>query len=149
MPTGQAAEQAAQVKGGASEPVDTDRGPGSISGNLTKDPDLRYTPTGRAVASIRIAHSVRVQDGRTGNWADGPTTYYDVTVWGTLAENVCEVLQRGDRIVAEGRWTANRWTDKAGEQQERIVLTADDLGPSMKYRCARPVRPAKTNGGQQ
>lgn len=144
MPTGAAADQAGQSKAGSAAPTDEDRGPGSVSGNLTKDADLRYTPNGRAVASLRIAHSERVQNHRTGEWADGPRTYYDITVWGTLAENVCEVLQKGDRIVAEGRWTANRWLDNAGEQQERIVLTATDLGPSMKYQCARPVRAARS-----
>ena len=144
MATGQAAEQAGKRKTGTDSPADEDRGPGSVSGNLTKDPDLRYTPNGRAVASLRIAHNARVQDHRTGNWADGPTVYFDITVWGTLAENVCEVLQGGDRIVAEGTWTANRWRDQAGEIQERIVLTAHDLGPSMKFQCARPVRVARS-----
>lgn len=140
MPTGEVASQAGQGRAAPPPPTDQDRGPGSVAGNLTKDADLRYTPNGKAVASLRIAQADRVRDDRTGNWADGPTTYYDITVWGTLAENVCEVLQKGDRIVAEGRWTANRWTDNDGVLQERIVLTASDLGPSMKYRCARPVR---------
>ena len=146
MPTGQAAEQAAHRKGSDPGPTDTDKGPGSLAGNLTKDVDLRYTPTGRPVVSMRVAVSERVRDQRTGEWSDGPAAYFDVTAWGTLAENCAEVLQRGDRIVAEGRWTANRWTDKEGQDQERIVLTAQDIGPSMKFRCARPVRADRKQG---
>src|SRR5258708_35226242 len=143
MPTGQAAEQAAQRKSGGSQPADTDKGPGSISGNITRDPEMRYTPNGRAVTSIRIASSERVRNDTTGAWEDGQTTYYDVTCWGQLAENVCEVLEKGDRGVAEGRWTETPWTGDKEEERQRVSLTARDLGPSMMFRCARPVRPTR------
>lgn len=143
MPTGEAAEQAAQRNQDSQPNHDEDRGPGSIAGNLCADPDLRFTANGRAVANLRVAVSERIRDDRTGEWKDGPTAFYDITCWGTLAENVCEVLQRGDRIVAEGRWSARRWLDKEDVQQERVYLTAKDLGPSMLFRCARPVRPER------
>jgi single-strand DNA-binding protein len=148
MATGQAAEQAAQRKGSDDKPRDTDRGPGSVAGNVTKDPDLRYTPQGRAVTTVRVAASSRVRNDRTGEWEDGPTEYFDVTAWGQLAENIIESLQKGDRIVAEGRWVANSWVDNDGVEHERITLTARDLGPSMLFRCARPVRPTRAKAGE-
>ena len=143
MPTGQAAEQAAQHSDSGDKNVPVDKGPGSVAGNLTHDPDLRYTPNGRAVSTVRVATSERVRDDRTGEWKDGPVAYYNVICWGNLAENVCDALEKGDRIVAEGRWTERSWTSKDGEPQSIVELTARDLGPSMMFRCARPVRPQR------
>lgn len=141
MPTGVAADEAAQRKPGNEGRSDVDKGPGSVAGNMTADPEMRYTPTGRAVCTIRVAHSERVKDDRTGEWKDGQTTYFDITCWGNLAENICEVLQKGDRVVAEGRWTETFWTSQEGEEKSKVSLTARDLGPSMMFRAARPVRP--------
>lgn len=143
MPTGPAADQAAERKTSSDQDRNEDKGPGSVAGNLCDDPELRYTPNGRAVASLRVAVSERVKDDRTGQWKDGTTAFYSITAWGTLAENCVEVLVKGDRIVAEGRWTSTKWTDKDGNEQERVFLTARDLGPSMMFRCARPVRPER------
>lgn len=140
MATGQAAQQAAQRHVRTEPHKDDDRGPGSVTGNLTKDPDLRYTNSGRPVTSLRIASSERVRDEDTGQWRDGETVFFDVEAWGQLAENICEHLQKGDRIVAEGRWRSNTWEDKDGQMRERILLNARDLGPSMMFRGARPVR---------
>lgn len=140
MATGQAAQQAAQQAGNSEPPKDDDRGPGSLAGNLTKDPELHYTSSGRPVSNLRVASSERVRDDKTGEWKDGTTVYFDVTCWGNLAENVCEHLAKGDRIVAEGRWRSNTWEDNDGVTQERIILNARDLGPSMMFRGARPVR---------
>lgn len=145
MPTGQAAEQAAQRRTTPAPHKDDDRGPGSVAGNLTKDPELRYTGNGTPVSNLRVASSERVQDAKTGQWQDGPTTFFDVQCWGRLAENVVGYLERGARIVAEGRWVSNTWEDKDGNVQERIVLRARDLGPSMAFRGAR-LEP-KSNGG--
>lgn len=114
-----------------------------MAGNLTRDPELRYTGNGTPVSNLRVAASERVKDPKTGEWKDGPTAFFDVQCWGRLAENVCENLARGDRIVAEGRWVSNTW-EKDGETQERIVLRARDLGPSMIFRGARPA--PKQNG---
>lgn len=145
MATGQAAAEAAQKDTGRETHKDDDRGPGSVSGNITKDPDLRYTNSGRAVTTLRIASSQRVKNSKTGQWEDGPTVFYDVQAWGNLAENVCEHLAKGDRIVAEGRWAETAW-EHEGEIRTRVYLNARDLGPSMIFRGANPVR--KTNGGQ-
>lgn len=144
MPTGQAAQQAAQHNTQPAPHKDDDRGPGSVAGNLTRDPELRYTANGTPVSNLRVAASERVQDAKTGEWKDGPTAYFDIQCWGRLAENVAEYLAKGDRVVAEGRWVSNTW-EKDGEIQERIVLRARDLGPSMIFRGARPA--PKQNGG--
>lgn len=143
MPTGQAAGQANQRTSTTDPHKDDDRGPGSVAGNLTADPELRFTPAGRAVASMRVAVSERIRDDRTGEWKDGQTAYYDISAWGNLAENAVEQLRKGDRIVAEGRWTSSMWEDREGNVKEKVFLTARDLGPSMMFRAARVVRPAR------
>lgn len=140
MPTGQAAAQAAQRKTQEQPHKDDDRGPGSVAGNVTADPELRYTNSGKAVCNLRVASSERVRDEQTGQWKDGPTAFYDLQTWGNLAENICNDLAKGDRVVAEGRWKSVTWEDKEGQVQERIVLVARDLGPSMMFRGARPDR---------
>lgn len=140
MATGQAAQQAAQKKTSTEPHKDDDRGPGSVAGNITKDPEMRYTSTGKAVTNLRLASSERVKDPKTEQWTDGPVAFYDVQCWGALAENVCEYMQKGDRVVAEGRWASTTWEDKEGNMQERVYLTARDLGPSMIFRGARPLR---------
>lgn len=146
MPTGQAAQQAGTPKADTGPHKDDDRGPGSVAGNLTKDPELRYTANGTPVSNLRVAVSERIQAADTGEWIDGPTSYFDVQCWGQLAENAVNYLERGARIVAEGRWVSNAWVDKDGENQERIVLRARDLGPSMAYRGAR-LEPKKPKRG--
>lgn len=144
MATGAAAEQAAQREQQDQPNKDVDKGPGSVSGNLTKDPDLRYTNSGRPVTSLRIASSERVRNAQTGAWEDAPTVYYDIQAWGNLAENIVNSLERGDRIVAEGRWHETKWEDKEGVERERVYLSARDLGPSMIFRAARPERKGKS-----
>lgn len=140
MPTGEAAAEAATPASRENDHKERDRGPGSLAGNLTADPELRYTGGGRPVASLRVACSERVQNSETKKWEDGPVSFYTVTAWGQLGEHLVEVLQRGDRIVAEGRWTSQTWEDKEGQVQERVVLTARDCGPSLQFRLARIER---------
>ena len=137
MPTGEAAALAGTPASRETDTKDTDRGPGSLAGNLTADPELRYTGSGRAVASLRVACSERMKNPESGKWEDGPVSFFTVSAWGQLGEHCVEVLQRGDRIVAEGRWTSQTWEDKEGTKQERIVLTARDCGPSMQFKLAR------------
>lgn len=118
-------------------------GPGALSGNLTADPELRYTPSGRAVCQLRVAVSERRQDPDTGKWIDGPTEFFNVTCWGTLAENCAEHLLRGMRVVGEGTWAEEKWTSKEGEIRTTMVLTARDLGPSMIFYGARVLKPER------
>jgi len=140
MATGAAANEASQTDTSKLAAQPTDKGPGSVSGNLTKDPELRYTGTGRPVCNLRLATSERVRNAKSGNWEDGPTVFYDVQCWGNLAENVTEHLARGDRVVAEGRWMESEYTNDQAVTVTRTYLQARDLGPSMIFRGARPVR---------
>lgn len=140
MATGAAAEQAAQKARPGDHERDEDRGPGSCAGNLVTDPDLRFTDAGRPVSNLRVADTPRIKDQATGKYSDGETVYYDVQVWGSLAENVAQNLQRGDRVVCEGRWKATHYTSKQDEVVERIYMSARDLGPSMIFNGARPER---------
>lgn len=114
-----------------------DMGPGSLAGNLTRDVELRYTPSGKAVASMRVAVQERYFNERKQAWEDREAEFFDVTCWPPLAENVAECLERGQRIVAEGRWESQSWEDKEGTIQERVVFVATDLGLSLKWVTAR------------
>jgi single-strand DNA-binding protein len=125
-----------------------DMGEGHISGNLTEDPSLRFTPTGRAVANLRLAYTPRVKDDDTGRWSDGETEFYSVTVWGTQGEHCAEHLQRGDRVVAVGRWSKRFWEDREGEQRESVELTAQDIGPSLLFRGAIVKRTDRNRGAR-
>ena len=116
-----------------------DLGPGSLDGNLTEDPVLRYTPSGKAVCSLRIAVSERKFNEHTKAWEDTPAEFFTVTCWPPLAERCAEYLARGQRVVAEGRWESQSWEDKEGTIQERVTFVASDLGPSMKWAGARIV----------
>lgn len=123
-----------------------DMGPGSLAGNLTDDPELRYTPSGRAVVSCRVAVSERKQNPATKVWEDTPAQFFTVTCWPPLAERVAEYLQRGQRIVAEGRWESQSWEDREGNVQERIAFVANDLGPSLKWAGARVIKAERRQG---
>lgn len=114
-------------------------GPGSLAGNLTRDPELRYTPNGRAVCSMRVAVTPREWNERKQLWEDGQTQFYDVSAWAQLAEHCAEYLVKGQRIVAEGEWESRSWEGKEGDTMEAVGLVARDLGPSMLFIGARLV----------
>lgn len=115
-------------------------GDGHISGNLTADPELRYTPTGRAVCRLRVAYTPRVLDPDSGKWADGATEFYNLDAWGQQGEHAAEYLQRGDRIVACGQWQRRTYEDADGNSRSVIEMQVRDLGPSLLFRGARIVR---------
>lgn len=117
-----------------------DLGGGSLAGNLTADPELRYTPSGRAVCRMRVAVTPRIKDDKSGQWKDGQAQFFDVTAWGQLGENCAEHLARGQRIVADGQWESRTWEGKDGTVQESIGLVARDLGPSMLFVGARVIK---------
>lgn len=118
-------------------------GAGSLAGNLTKDPEMRWTPSGIPVCTLRVATAERVKDTRTGEWHEGPTEYFTVECWRMLAENATEHLRKGHRIIAEGEWKSATWTDKEGTPQERVFLAARELGPSMLFAGARVLERSK------
>jgi len=107
----------------------------TIVGNLTDDPELRYTANGAAVTNFRVAYSTRIRDA-AGNWTDGDTSFFTVNCWRALAENAAETLTRGARVVVTGRLKQRSWENQQGEKRTVIEIEADDLGPSLKWATA-------------
>jgi len=107
----------------------------TIVGNLTDDPELRYTANGAAVANFRVAYSTRIRDA-AGNWTDGETSFFTVNCWRALAENAAESLTRGTRVVVTGRLKQRSWENQEGEKRTVVEIEADDLGPSLKWATA-------------
>ena len=108
----------------------------TIIGNLTKDPELRFTPSGDAVASMRVAVNERIKDGT--EWKDGEPSFYEVKVWRKLAEQAGELLQKGQRVVVVGKMKIETYTTKDGEQRSSTVITADEIGESIRFRGVTP-----------
>jgi single-strand DNA-binding protein len=140
MATGQAAERAAQQQGSKKQDGPKNLGTGSVSGNIGYDPELRYTGNGKAVTRLRVASATRKRDEGTGKWKETGTAWYEIEAWGNLAENICEHLLKGDRVVAEGFWAEATFTKDDGSKGVKVYLVAHDLGPSMMFKGARPVR---------
>jgi single-strand DNA-binding protein len=111
----------------------------TVEGNLTSDPRLNYTSTGKAVANLRIAVSARRKD-RAGEYQDTPPVFYDVTLWGQPAENAAESLHVGDRVIVTGSTYLDTYTDSTGDQRVKTVLDADAIGVSLRYATATPVK---------
>ena len=110
----------------ANEPTTT------ITGNLTADPELRFTPTGRPVAAFTIANTPRFPDRATGEWQDGETWFVRCSAWGDAAENIAASLARGNAVVATGRLRCRTWEDKDGGKRATVEMTVDDIGPSLR-----------------
>jgi single-strand DNA-binding protein len=110
----------------------------TITGNLTDDPDLRFTPNGTAVANFRIAVTARVKDGE--GWRDGDTSYFRVNVWRQLAEHVSESLSKGDRAVVIGRLKSRSWETPEGDKRSVVEVEADEVAPSLRWAIAKPER---------
>jgi single-strand DNA-binding protein len=119
----------------------------TIAGNLTADPELRYTPTGKPVTLLRVASTPRRQDG-SGQWQDGTTTFLDAEVWNAPAENAAESLHRGDRVLLIGRVRTDVWTPEsgpnAGAEQRRLRLVVDEVALSLRHATARSSRASRS-----
>ena len=119
-------------------------------GNLSGEPELRYTPGGRAVAALRVA----VQDRKQvdGHWVDGETSFIKVNVWGVRAENVAESLTRGTRVIVVGRGQQRTFETKDGQQRTVFEVDADSIGPDLTFATAKVTKPTRAsaagNGGQ-
>ena len=119
----------------------------TIVGNLTDDPELRYTPNGAAVVNFSVAVSPRIRD-EAGNWKDGETSFFRVNAWRTLAENVAESLTRGTRVVVTGRLKQRSWETQEGDRRSVIEIEADEIGPSLKWATAKIERNNRSGGGE-
>jgi single-strand DNA-binding protein len=119
--------------------------PISIVGNLTADPELRFTASGKAVARLRVAVSERVKD-TDGTWKDGDATYWSVTVWDRLAEHVGDSLAKGQRVIAIGRVASRTWETREGEKRTDYEITADAIGPDLKWDTVKVSKASKGGG---
>ena len=120
----------------------------TIIGNLTEDPILRFTNSGVPVASFTVASTPRTFDKQAGEWRDGEALFMRCSAWRDLATNLAESLTKGTRVIVQGRLQQRSYTDKEGNQRTTIDLQVDEVGPSLRYATATPVRVAN-NGYQQ
>jgi single-strand DNA-binding protein len=111
----------------------------TVIGNVTRDPELRFTGSGTGLCSFGIAVSRRWQNKQTQDWEE-ETTFLDVTVWQQMGENFAESISKGDRVFVTGRLDQDNWETDAGEKRSKLKITADDVGPSLRYATAQVVR---------
>ena len=118
----------------------------TIIGNLTRDPELRYTPTGQAVANFAVASTPRYLDKNTNEWKDGDALFLNCSVWRQAAENVAESLQRGMRVIVSGRLRQRSYETKEGEKRTVVEVEVDEVGPSLRYATAKVNKAARGSG---
>ena len=120
----------------------------TVIGNLVDDPQLRYTPTGQAVANFRVASTPRFMDRQTNEWKDGDSLFLSCNVWRQAAENVAESLQRGMRVIVSGRLRQRSYETKEGEKRTVYEVEVDEVGPSLRNASAKVVKSSRATGGQ-
>lgn len=116
----------------------------TLVGNLTADPELRFTPSGAAVANFTVASTPRTFDRQTNEWRDGEAMFINCAVWRQAAENVAESLQKGMRVVVQGRLKSRSYETREGERRTVFEIDVDEIGPSLRYATAKVTR---TSGG--
>jgi single-strand DNA-binding protein len=119
----------------------------TVIGNLTNDPELRFTPSGAAVASFTVASSSRVLDKTTNEWKDGDTVFMRCSVWRQYAENVAESLTKGTRVIVSGRLKQRSYETREGEKRTVMELEVEDVGPALRYATAKVNRVQRQGGG--
>ena len=119
----------------------------TIVGNLVDDPQLRYTPTGNAVANFRVASTPRFMDRATNEWKDGDSLFLSCNVWRQAAENVAESLQRGMRVIVQGRLRQRSYETKEGEKRTVYEVEVDEVGPSLRNASAKVTKSTRSTGG--
>ena len=118
----------------------------TVIGNLTDDPELRFTPSGAAVANFTIASTPRTLDKATNEWKDGDALFLRCSIWRQAAENVAETLTRGARVVAQGRLVQRSYETREGEKRTVVELQVDEIGPSLKYATAKVSKTSRGGG---
>src|SRR5579884_1643588 len=119
----------------------------TIVGNLTNDPELRFTPSGAAVASFTVASTPRILDKATNEWKDGDALFLRCSVWRQAAENVAESLQRGSRVIVTGRLRQRSFETKEGEKRTVVEVEVDEVGPSLRYATAKVNKTSRSGTG--
>ncbi|WP_037601537.1 single-stranded DNA-binding protein [Streptacidiphilus rugosus] len=118
----------------------------TLVGNLVDDPELRFTPSGAAVAKFRIASTPRTFDRQTNEWKDGESLFLTCNVWRQPAENVAESLQRGMRVIVQGRLRQRSYETKEGEKRTVFEVEVDEVGPSLRSATAKVTRAQRSGG---
>ncbi len=119
-----------------------------ITGNTGREPELRFTPSGQAVANFGVAVSRRWQNRQTQEWEEA-TSWIDVTCWGQLAENVSETVAKGSRVTVTGRLDQRSWENQEGEKRSKVEIVADDVAVSLRWATAQVQRNERADGGFQ
>jgi len=119
----------------------------TIVGNLTADPELKFTPSGAAVANFTIASTPRQFDRATNEWKDGDTLFLRCSIWREAAENVAESLTKGARVIAQGNLVQRSYDTNEGEKRTVVELQVDEIGPSLRYATAKVTKKAASGNG--
>ena len=119
----------------------------TVVGNLTADPELRFTPSGAAVANFTVASTPRMMDRQTNEWKDGDPLFMRCSIWREAAENVAESLTRGSRVIVTGRLKQRSYETREGEKRTVVELEVDEIGPSLKYATAKVNKASRSGGG--
>lgn len=118
----------------------------TVVGNLTADPELRFTPSGAAVASFTVASTPRTFDRQSNEWKEGDTLFLRCSIWREAAENVAESLTKGTRVIVQGRLVQRSYTTREGENRTVVEMQVDEVGPSLRYAKAQVVRNQRSGG---
>ena len=118
----------------------------TLVGNLTADPELRFTPAGAPVANFTVASTPRMFDRQTSEWKDGDSMFLNCSVWRQAAENVAESLQRGTRVIVSGRLKSRSYETKEGEKRTVVEMDVDEVGPSLRYANAKVTKTSRGGG---
>ena len=120
----------------------------TVVGNLTGDPELRFTPSGSAVANFTIASTPRIFDRQSGEWKEGETLFLRCSTWQEAAENVAESLRKGTRVIAQGKLKSRSYETKDGSRRTSMELEVEEIGPSLRFASASVTRNQRSNGQQ-
>jgi single-strand DNA-binding protein len=118
----------------------------TLVGNLVDDPELRFTPSGAAVANFRVASTPRTYDRQSGEWKDGESLFLSCSVWRQAAENVAESLQRGMRVIIQGRLKQRSYDDREGQKRTVFEIDVDEVGPSLRSATAKVTKAMRSGG---
>lgn len=121
----------------------------TLVGNLTADPELRFTPSGAAVANFTVASTPRTFDRQTNEWRDGEAMFINCAVWRQAAENVAESLQKGMRVIVQGRLKSRSYETREGERRTVFEIDVDEIGPALRYATAKVTRTSSGQGSGQ
>ncbi len=119
----------------------------TVVGNITDDPELRFTPSGAAVANFTVASTPRTLNKQSNEWEDGEALFLRCSIWRQAAENVAESLQKGARVIVQGRLKARTWETREGEKRTSFEVDVDEIGPSLKWATAKVTRAQRSGGG--